>query len=68
MAHCCLISQAARLGGIASPFVVLLGTSLHSPSLTFYIFGFSSLLGGLLIFTLPETLGVPTPDTMKVVT
>jgi OCT family organic cation transporter-like MFS transporter 4/5 len=32
----------------------------------FLTFGTASVLAGLLIFTLPETLGVPLPDTMEV--
>jgi len=58
-------NEAARLGGIAAPFIVLLGTQLNSPSMPFLIFGATSVLAGLLIFTLPETLGAPMPDTLE---
>lgn len=58
-------NEAARVGGIAAPFIVLLGTSLNATSLPFLIFGVTSITAGALIFTLPETLGLPTPDTMK---
>ncbi|GFH08008.1 MFS domain-containing protein, partial [Haematococcus lacustris] len=58
-------NESARLGGIAAPFVVLLGTQLHNPSLPFVLFGVTSVLAGLLILTLPETLGAPLPDTMQ---
>ncbi len=34
-----LENEAARVGGIAAPFIVQLGTSLNSPALPFLIFG-----------------------------
>eukprot|EP00197_Chlamydomonas_leiostraca_P012629 CAMPEP_0202879236 /NCGR_PEP_ID=MMETSP1391-20130828/33331_1 /ASSEMBLY_ACC=CAM_ASM_000867 /TAXON_ID=1034604 /ORGANISM="Chlamydomonas leiostraca, Strain SAG 11-49" /LENGTH=609 /DNA_ID=CAMNT_0049561553 /DNA_START=103 /DNA_END=1928 /DNA_ORIENTATION=+ len=58
-------NEAARVGGIAAPWIVLLGTQLNMPAMPFLIFGCTSVLAGLLIFTLPETLGAPMPDTMK---
>lgn len=57
-------NQAARVGGIAAPFIVLLGASRGSGALPFIIFGVASLVAGALIFTLPETLGTKLPDTM----
>lgn len=59
-------NEAARLGGIAAPFIVLIGTAKHSMAIPFLIFGTSSLLAGLLFFTMPETLGTALPDTMSV--
>ncbi len=61
-------NQAARVGGIVAPFIVLAGNSVGgSASLVpFLTFGLASVLAGLLIFTLPETLGVALPDTMQV--
>lgn len=58
-------NEAARIGGIAAPFVVLLGTNLHSNELPFLVFGLTSVTAGAGIFTLPETLGLATPDTMQ---
>lgn len=56
-------NQAARLGGIIAPFIVMGGSSALVPFITF---GVAAVLAGLLVFTLPETLGVPLPDTMQV--
>jgi OCT family organic cation transporter-like MFS transporter 4/5 len=61
-------NQAARVGGIVAPFIVMAsaqdaGGGTMVPFLTF---GAASVLAALLIFTLPETLGVPLPDTMEV--
>lgn len=52
-------TQAAQMGAILAPFVVVLGGSL--PFVVFAICGF---LGGLLAFFLPETLNQPLYDTM----
>lgn len=57
-------NEFARLGGIAAPFIVLAGAS--KPAMPFTIFGVASLVAGALIFTLPETLGTTTPDTIDV--
>jgi OCT family organic cation transporter-like MFS transporter 4/5 len=61
-------NQAARVGGIIAPFIVMAGaTSGGGGNLVpFATFGAASLLAGLLIFSLPETLGVPLPDTLQV--
>ena len=59
-------NEAARVGGIIAPFIVLAGQSTDSQALPFLTFGLASVLAGLLTFTLPETLGVPLPDTMHV--
>lgn len=65
------VNQAARVGGIAAPFVAMAGAAVKSgpgaanPGLVpFLTFGAACLLGGALTFTLPETLGAPLPDTM----
>lgn len=60
-------NQAARVGGIVAPFIVMAGAASGAGNLVpFLTFGFAAVLAGLLIFTLPETLGVPLPDTMQV--
>jgi hypothetical protein len=57
-------NQAARAGGIIAPFIAMAGLARNSSLIPFLTFGIASLLGGLLTFTLPETLGAPLPDTM----
>lgn len=52
-------TQAAQMGAILSPFVVVLGGGLP-----FAVFGACGILGGLLAFCLPETLNKPLYDTM----
>jgi hypothetical protein len=37
---------AARAGGIAAPFIVLLGTSLHAAGLPFLVFGATAVIAG----------------------
>lgn len=61
-------NQAARVGGIIAPFIVMAsaGSAGGGSMLPFLTFGAASVLAGLLIFTLPETLGAPLPDTMEV--
>lgn len=58
-------NEAARVGGIAAPWMVLVGASLGQPALPFIIFGVASVVAGIAIFTLPETLGAVLPDTMQ---
>ncbi|KAK3097018.1 hypothetical protein FSP39_005624 [Pinctada imbricata] len=53
-------SMAARLGGIAAPQLVLLGSS--SKVIPFTIFGILAALYGILVLFLPETSGQPLPD------
>ncbi|KAG2484872.1 hypothetical protein HYH03_016357 [Edaphochlamys debaryana] len=57
-------NQAARVGGISAPFIVLVGISTGQSAMPFIIFGVASLVAGVAIFTLPETLGTTLPDTM----
>ncbi|KAM3696547.1 hypothetical protein ACJW31_06G047600 [Castanea mollissima] len=52
-------TQAAQMGAILAPFVVVLGGGLP-----FVVFGVCGTLGGMLAFYLPETLHKPLYDTM----
>eukprot|EP00742_Colponemidia_sp_Colp-10_P015202 GILJ01017333.1.p1 GENE.GILJ01017333.1~~GILJ01017333.1.p1 ORF type:complete len:217 (+),score=24.32 GILJ01017333.1:39-653(+) len=56
-------SQAARVGGIIAPLVVLL--SQYSPSIPLLCFGVISLMAGALSLMLPETLGKPLYETLE---
>ncbi|KAL2483662.1 Organic cation/carnitine transporter 4 [Forsythia ovata] len=51
--------QAAQMGAILVPFVVVLGDGIP-----FVVFGVCGIAGGLLAFYLPETLNRPLYDTM----
>lgn len=53
-------TQAAQLGAIMAPFVVVMGGGIP-----FLIFGVCGIVGGLLTFYLPETLNKPLYDTMN---
>uniref|UniRef100_A0A383VWQ0 Major facilitator superfamily (MFS) profile domain-containing protein n=1 Tax=Tetradesmus obliquus TaxID=3088 RepID=A0A383VWQ0_TETOB len=62
-----ICSQACRLGAIAAPFMLMLGSSLRLVSpvfLPYLVFGAISCLAGLLVLLLPETLGAAMPETM----
>ncbi|XVF70494.1 hypothetical protein PTKIN_Ptkin11bG0166100 [Pterospermum kingtungense] len=52
-------TQAAQMGAILAPFVVLLGGGFP-----FVVFGVCGLIGGMLAYYLPETLNKPLYDTM----
>ncbi|XP_066344522.1 organic cation/carnitine transporter 4-like [Miscanthus floridulus] len=52
-------AQAAQMGAIVAPLVVMLGERLP-----FAVFGASGIVGGLLIFYLPEMMNKPLHDTM----
>lgn len=52
-------AQAAQMGAIVAPLVVVLGERLP-----FAVFGASGIVGGLLVFYLPETMNKPLYDTM----
>ncbi|GIL63031.1 hypothetical protein Vafri_17184 [Volvox africanus] len=58
-------NEAARVGGISAPFIVLVGISTGQGAMPFIIFGVTSVVAGFAIFTLPETLGTTLPDTMS---
>ncbi|KAL2496220.1 Organic cation/carnitine transporter 4 [Forsythia ovata] len=52
-------TQAAQMGAILSPFVVVMGNGIP-----FVVFGVCGIAGGILAFYLPETLNKPLYDTM----
>ncbi|XP_038078074.1 solute carrier family 22 member 13-like [Patiria miniata] len=56
-------SLAARIGGILSPIILLLGDYLES--LPLIVFGSSAVLAGLLVLLLPETKGRKLPQTLE---
>ncbi|MCO5595121.1 hypothetical protein L7F22_049159 [Adiantum nelumboides] len=58
-----IASQAAQVGAIVAPMVVVLG-KLH-PAIPFGIFAITSFAGGLLAFKLPETLHSPLYETLE---
>ncbi|XP_020161711.1 organic cation/carnitine transporter 4-like [Aegilops tauschii subsp. strangulata] len=51
--------QASKMGAILAPMVVLLGERMP-----FAVFGMLGIIGGLLVFCLPETMHKPLYDTM----
>ncbi|KAI8485949.1 hypothetical protein Bbelb_362700 [Branchiostoma belcheri] len=58
-----LASMIGRAGGILAPFVALLGE--YWPPLPLLTFGILSFLDGVAILALPETLGIPLPNTLE---
>ncbi|XP_038078075.1 organic cation transporter protein-like [Patiria miniata] len=56
-------SLAARIGGILSPIILLLGDYLES--LPLIVFGSSAVLAGFLVLLLPETKGRKLPQTLE---
>ncbi len=58
-----LVSVAARLGGILAPFLVKLND--FSPNLHFLLFGGAMVASGALNARLPETQGLPMPETVQ---
>ncbi|XP_061104737.1 organic cation/carnitine transporter 2-like [Conger conger] len=58
----CACSMASRLGSIAAPYFVYLGT--YYKSLPYLLMGSFSVLGGLVSLMLPETYGMPLPETI----
>ncbi|CAH1273884.1 SLC22A1 [Branchiostoma lanceolatum] len=56
-------NMSSRVGGILSPFVSLLADVW--PPLPMLVFGLLSTLGGAAVFRLPETFGIPLPDTLE---
>ena len=62
-----LHGQVARAGSIAAPFILLLGQQMGSATfLPFILYGATSLLAGMMLMAMPETLGPPMPETMEV--
>ncbi|XP_064205902.1 organic cation/carnitine transporter 2-like [Anguilla rostrata] len=59
----CACSMAARLGSIAAPYFVYLGT--YYKSLPYLLMGSLSILGALISILLPETHGLPLPETIN---
>ncbi|XP_030649717.1 solute carrier family 22 member 5 [Chanos chanos] len=55
-------SMASRLGSISAPYFIYLGT--YYKSLPHILMGGLSLLSGLLSLLLPESLGMPLPETI----
>ncbi|XP_035684381.1 organic cation transporter protein-like isoform X2 [Branchiostoma floridae] len=58
-----LANMCSRLGSVLTPFVSLLG-DVWQP-LPMVTFGTLCFVASLAIYTLPETLGVPLPDTLE---
>ncbi|KAJ8348033.1 hypothetical protein SKAU_G00266220 [Synaphobranchus kaupii] len=56
-------SMASRLGSISAPYFIYLGT--YYKSLPYMLMGSLSVLGGLLSLLLPETYGMPLPETIN---
>ncbi|XP_078605269.1 organic cation transporter protein-like [Branchiostoma floridae x Branchiostoma japonicum] len=56
-------NMSSRAGGILSPFVSLLADVW--PPLPMLTFGILCTLGGAGVFSLPETFGIPLPDTLE---
>eukprot|EP00775_Hariotina_reticulata_P004347 gene4347-4600_t len=60
-------NQAARCGSIAAPCLLMLGAMFQSRSalfLPYLTYGSVSVLAGLLVLLMPETLGAPMPEDM----
>ncbi|CAH1257360.1 SLC22A5 [Branchiostoma lanceolatum] len=58
-----MVAMIGRAGGILAPFVALLGE--YWAPLPLLTFGILSFLDGVAILALPETLGVPLPNTLE---
>ncbi|XP_071801497.1 organic cation transporter protein-like [Asterias amurensis] len=58
-----LCSVAARVGGILSPIILLLGDVFEA--LPLILFGSSAVVAGMLALFLPETMGQKLPQTLK---
>lgn len=57
------ISMMARLGSMVAPMVLLVGD--YTPWIPGFIYGAAPILSGLVGIFLPETLGIPLPDTIQ---
>eukprot|EP00775_Hariotina_reticulata_P004351 gene4351-4604_t len=65
-----IFNQASRCGSIAAPFLLMLGAQLNQHYsqpmfLPFMLFGLLSVVSGLLVLLLPETLGTALPENMQ---
>jgi len=58
-----LCSTSARVGGLLAPTIASLAST--NPLLPFLIMGCCSCVGGLAALLLPETAGLPLPDTVQ---
>ena len=58
-----LCSTSARIGGLLAPYIADLSST--DPLLPFLIIGCCSCVGGLVALVLPETSGLPLPDTVE---
>ena len=56
--------MVARIGGISAPYIALYLPKVMT-ELPMLILGGSSLVGGLMAFALPETLGSKLPEKME---
>nr|CAD1832138.1 unnamed protein product [Ananas comosus var. bracteatus] len=54
-----IVRMASQMGAILAPMVVVLGDKVP-----FAVFGLSGIVGGILVFYLPETMNKPLYDTM----
>lgn len=67
-----MFNQAARCGSIAAPCMLMLGALLGPGGsggqlvIPYLAFGAVSLLSGLLVMFMPETLGADMPESMEV--
>ena len=57
-------SFSARIGSILSPYILLLA-DIVSQELPLIIFASFSLVGGIMVLMLPETLGRKLPETLE---
>ncbi len=58
-----MFSSPSRVGGILAPFLTQLGNI--SANLHFFVFGGLMLSSGVLNLRLPETQGLPLPETIQ---
>jgi hypothetical protein len=67
--------QASRVGSIAAPLLIMLGSAASSSSsssthsscaLPYTVFGAASVLSGLLMLLMPNTRGAQLPETLEV--
>mmetsp|Transcript_547 Transcript_547/g.1667 ORF Transcript_547/g.1667 Transcript_547/m.1667 type:complete len:553 (-) Transcript_547:68-1726(-) len=59
-----VMSQAARVGGILTPAIILAGHELNFPMLGFLVLGITNVTAGLLLLTQPETLDTELPESI----